>query len=105
MTTLLEVNEIKTESFKGKDGTDKTALRLVCIDKDNKATTRYQGDLVVEVPKDQVELVSSRLRRDMRIEVELTGCRVFGTQLSYQGRIVPDSIPDVQQGVKGSKPA
>lgn len=96
MTVRLEINEISRESWKSKDGKDRSALRLVGIDKDDKAPSRFTGEIIVEVGDDQADLVNTRLRRDMRVDIELVSGRVFGTQYSYRGRIVPESIPDGQ---------
>lgn len=94
MTVRLEINEISRESWKSKDGKERSALRLVGIDKDDKAPSRFTGEIIVEVGDDQKELVETRLRRDMRVDIELISGRVFGTQYSYRGRIVPESLPD-----------
>ena len=96
MTVRLEINEISRESWKSKDGKDRSALRLVGIDKDDKAPSRFTGEIIVEVGEDQTDLVNSRLRRDMRVHIELISGRVFGIQYSYRGRFVPESIPDGQ---------
>lgn len=64
MTVHLEINEISRESWRSKDGKDSSALRLVGIEKDDKAPSRFTGEIIVEVGDDQTEPVNSRLRRD-----------------------------------------